>query len=50
MKKKKDRTAPERVRRNEEKKKAAGLVRVYVWVPAGDRERIKEYAAKLRGE
>ena len=41
-------TPAERVADSEARKRASGFVRVYVWVPAGDREKIKKYAAKLR--
>ena len=44
----KDRTAPERVARDKRKKLAAGLVRVSLWVPASQRERIVKYARRLR--
>jgi hypothetical protein len=45
----KDKTAPERVARDKQRKLSAGMVRVNVWVPAGAREKLLAYASKLRG-
>ena len=44
----KDPTAKDRVARHEIKQRAAGLVRVHIWVPANFRDRLIAYAASLR--
>ena len=43
-----DKTVNQRVARNKAKNLADGLVRVNVWVPANDRERLLKYAERLR--
>ena len=45
-----DPTAPERVARNKAKNISNGLVRVNIWVPEGDRDRLLKYAERLRNK